>query len=222
MVFDPEMTFSRLSTDWESVGEVPVGATAAVAKPTVSQPRRPTGPDSLPGWKRSLAAAIRDPDELLRRLDLPDELRLPAREAARLFPVVVPESYLARMRRGDPHDPLLRQVLPLGAELHAVPGFTADAVGDAAARKAPGLLHKYAGRALLIAARECAVHCRYCFRRHYPYGEEPASAEDWTPAIDALHTIRPFTKSSSAAATRWCFRIVDWSCCSTGSRTSRT
>lgn len=148
----------------------------------------PAAPDSSPvaGWRRSLAAAVRDPDELLARLQLPDALRRSARQAARQFPVVVPASYLARMRPGDPRDPLLRQVLPLAAELESPPEFTADAVGDLPARKAPGLLHKYAGRALLIAARECAVHCRYCFRRHYPYAEEPAGLDAWRPALDAL------------------------------------
>jgi EF-P beta-lysylation protein EpmB len=138
------------------------------------------------GWKRSLAAAIRDPDELIDRLRLPESLRIPARAAALAFPLVVPESYLARMEPGRPGDPLLRQVLPLGAELESPPGYVADPVGDAAARRAPGLLHKYHGRALLLAARECAVHCRYCFRRHYPYQQVPADAADWTEAIAVL------------------------------------
>ncbi len=99
---------------------------------------------------------------------------------------MVPESYLARMQAGDPDDPLLRQVLPLGDEEAVVPGFEQDAVGDGASRAAPGLLHKYHGRALLIAAGACAVHCRYCFRRHYPYGEEPRRLDEWNPALEAL------------------------------------
>lgn len=138
------------------------------------------------GWSRSLARAIRDPDEVLRRLELGEELVAAARRAAALFPVMVPESYLARMRIGDPRDPLLLQVLPLGEEEAAVPGFEQDAVGDGASRAAPGLLHKYHGRALLIATGACAVHCRYCFRRHYPYGEEPRRLEEWTPALESL------------------------------------
>jgi len=137
-------------------------------------------------WRRSLAAAIREPDALLDRLRLPESFREPARRAAASFPVVVPESYLARMRPGDPDDPLLLQVLPLGAELLPQPGFDADPVGDSAALQAPGLLHKYAGRALLIAARECAIHCRYCFRRHYPYDETPVDRADWEPALAHL------------------------------------
>jgi EF-P beta-lysylation protein EpmB len=141
---------------------------------------------STTDWHRSLAAAVRDPDELISLLNLPDELREPARRAAELFPLMVPRSYLQRMQPADPADPLLRQVLPWDAELHAVPGFVSDAVDDASARLAPGLLQKYAGRALLIATGACAVHCRYCFRRHYPYGQEPRRLEDWQPALDSL------------------------------------
>lgn len=82
---------------------------------------------------------------------------------------MVPQNFAELMRPGDPNDPLLRQVLPLGAEHMPAPGFTLDPVGDAAAEKAPGLLQKYAGRALLMVTGACAVHCRYCFRRHFPY-----------------------------------------------------
>jgi EF-P beta-lysylation protein EpmB len=90
------------------------------------------------------------------------------------------------MAPGDPADPLLRQVLPLDAECDDVEGFTVDAVGDQAARRAPGLLHKYAGRALLIATGSCAVHCRYCFRRHYAYGEEPRRLDEWQAPLDVI------------------------------------
>jgi len=120
------------------------------------------------------------------RLGLPDDLRIPARRAAKLFPVMVTESYLARMRRVDPDDPLLRQVLPLDAETARIPGFTTDAVGDQQAELAPGLLQKYAGRALLIATGACAIHCRYCFRRHFPYGDAPRTLDDWEPALATL------------------------------------
>ncbi|MBX3436077.1 MAG: EF-P beta-lysylation protein EpmB [Planctomycetaceae bacterium] len=134
-------------------------------------------------WHRSLATAIRDVDTLFDRLSLPDHMRGPARRAAGLFPLMVPESYLRRMTVANPDDPLLRQVLPLDAELDAIPGYVVDAVGDNAARRAPGLLHKYQGRALMIATGSCAVHCRYCFRRQYPYGEEPRRLEEWEPAL---------------------------------------
>jgi EF-P beta-lysylation protein EpmB len=87
------------------------------------------------------------------------------------------------MKKGDPADPLLRQVLPLAEELNDEPGFLPDPVGDTAARLEAGLLQKYNGRALLVATGACAIHCRYCFRRHYPYSESPRSPDDWQPAL---------------------------------------
>jgi EF-P beta-lysylation protein EpmB len=90
------------------------------------------------------------------------------------------------MRQGDPNDPLLLQVLPQLAELDEAPGFRDDAVGDLDAIATHGVLHKYEGRALLIAAGSCAVNCRYCFRRHFPYAEELAAAHAWRGAIDCL------------------------------------
>ncbi len=139
-----------------------------------------------PNWHRELAEAIRDPDELIDRLNLLESVREPARRAAQLFPLLVTESYLRRMEIGNPGDPLLRQVLPLDAEFVEHPGFSTDAVGDHHAQLAPGLLKKYSGRALLIATGACAIHCRYCFRRHYPYGEAPRRLDDWEPALQAL------------------------------------
>lgn len=137
----------------------------------------------VPGWQTALAQAVTEPAELLALLDLGEAWLAPAAAAARLFPLHVPRGFVARMRRGDPHDPLLRQVLPLGAELHHTEGYSADPVGDAAALRTPGLLHKYAGRVLLTATGACAIHCRYCFRRHYPYGEANASADRWQAAL---------------------------------------
>jgi EF-P beta-lysylation protein EpmB len=90
------------------------------------------------------------------------------------------------MTKADPTDPLLRQVLPLAEELIEQPGFAADAVNDAGALVSPGLLQKYSSRTLLITTGACAVHCRYCFRRHYPYSESPKSPDDWQPAIDRI------------------------------------
>lgn len=129
-----------------------------------------------PAWQTELADAVRDPLELLRLLDLPREMPAGMHGAHAQFPLRVPRAYIARMRKGDPNDPLLRQVLPLGTELDAMPGFSDDPVGDLAATAAPGLLHKYHGRALLVTTGACAVHCRYCFRRHYPYSDGAATA----------------------------------------------
>jgi EF-P beta-lysylation protein EpmB len=102
------------------------------------------------------------------------------------FPLLVPESYLRRIERGNPNDPLLRQVWPAAEELTPQANFVADPVGDAAATLRPNLLQKYAGRALMIVSGACAVHCRYCFRRHFPYDEAPLGEAAWASAIDAL------------------------------------
>jgi len=107
-------------------------------------------------------------------------------EQLRRFPVLVPESFLNRMSTQDASDPLLRQVLPLAGEAMSAEGFVSDAVGDLSARRAPGVLQKYAGRVLLIAASACAVHCRYCFRRDYPYQAEPRRLDEWQPALDEI------------------------------------
>ena len=137
-------------------------------------------------WQQALADAITDPAELLSVLGL-DQGSLPGmRAAARDFPVRVPRGFVARMRRGDPFDPLLLQVLPTAAELIARAGFGTDPVGDLGSRQGAGLLQKYAGRSLLIATGACAVHCRYCFRRHFPYDEETASSHAWQGALDRL------------------------------------
>lgn len=138
-------------------------------------------------WQRELATAIRDSDELLQELGL-RKSDLP--EAAICqhpkFPLLVPRSFVQRMKPGDPRDPLLRQVLPVEEEQETFAGFVEDAVGDQASRTVPGLLQKYSGRALLMAAGSCAVHCRYCFRREYPYDQEPRTMRAWDEAIDAL------------------------------------
>jgi len=134
-------------------------------------------------WQHQWREAITDPVELLRALDLDALLPSLAAAGARSFPLRVPRAFLARMRRGDPADPLLRQVLPLADEDRVVAGYGLDAVGDLASRAVPGVLHKYQGRALLVATGSCAVNCRYCFRRHFPYAEEGAAADRWRGAL---------------------------------------
>jgi L-lysine 2,3-aminomutase len=140
----------------------------------------------LPDWKHLWRDALRDPRELLGLLGLPALAERLSDEAATQFPVRIPRGFVARMRAGDPHDPLLRQVLPLDDEMRPVPGFDLDAVGDASARSAPGVLQKYRGRALLVTTGSCAVHCRYCFRRHFPYDEETAARDGWRVALDVI------------------------------------
>jgi EF-P beta-lysylation protein EpmB len=139
-----------------------------------------------PAWQRALQEAITEPADLLAAVGLGPEWLAPAVRAAARFRLQVPRGFVARMRRGDPADPLLRQVLPLGRELDPTPGYVADPVGDLAAVAGPGLLHKYEGRALLVTTGACAVNCRYCFRRHFPYAEESALRGAFAPALAAL------------------------------------
>jgi L-lysine 2,3-aminomutase len=150
---------------------------------------------------------VRDPRQLCELLDLPAELVPAAIRAAEQFPLFVPRPYLNRMERGNPRDPLLRQVLPLADELSSPPEFTPDPVGDLAAQQVPGMLQKYQGRVLLVTTGACAVHCRYCFRRHFPYSSaaqnsvgatgkrslpvegleaDSTSSAPWQSAVDAI------------------------------------
>jgi L-lysine 2,3-aminomutase len=146
-------------------------------------------------WQRQLAEAVRDPQELLAGLQLPEEPLAVTGTAATLgFPTLVPHSFLARMEPGNRADPLLLQVLPAAAEAEHAVGFTSDPVADSSARAAPGLLHKYHGRALLITTGTCAVHCRYCFRREYPYHEEPRRMTDWAPALQQIGDDKTITE----------------------------
>ena len=137
-------------------------------------------------WQQALRAAVRDPRELLDLLGLDRLAPRLSDEAMVQFPLRVPRGFVARMRRGDPRDPLLRQVLPLDDEMRPMPGFGLDAVGDGAAKTAPGVIQKYRGRALLVATGSCAIHCRYCFRRHFPYAEETAARDGWREAVDLI------------------------------------
>lgn len=142
-------------------------------------------------WQTEWAAGYRDASALLADLQI-DPARLPSPLVVLPFPLRVPYSYVARMRIGDPLDPLLRQVLPVVEETTEAAEFVDDPVGDGSARRAPGVLHKYQGRALLITSGACAIHCRYCFRRNFPYAEHTLSrsTEDQALAyITADHTI---------------------------------
>lgn len=133
-------------------------------------------------WREQFRQSFTDPAELLLALELQD-LTSQLSADVRRFPMRVPRAYVARMRLGDRTDPLLRQVLPLSAEDQITPGYRLDAVGDHMARTAQGVLQKYHGRALLIATGSCAINCRYCFRRHYPYSEDTAATAGWQQAV---------------------------------------
>lgn len=138
----------------------------------------------LEAWQEELRRAYRSPQELLADLSLPESLAPIHSPLA--FPFLVPRPFAARMRPGLSDDPLLLQVLPHRDEFAGAPTGSLDPVGDGHSRKAPGLLQKYAGRALLLASGACAVHCRYCFRQNYPYGDEPRTASQWELALEHL------------------------------------
>lgn len=158
---------------------------AALAPQQLAPPPTPEAP-TAPSWQQLWRGAVRDPRELLALLGLDADALGMSEAAAAQFALRVPRGFVARMRHGDPHDPLLRQVLPLDAELRASPGFSLDAVGDAAAKAGAGVICKYRGRALLVATGSCAINCRYCFRRHFPYAEETAAAGQWRQALEVI------------------------------------
>lgn len=133
-------------------------------------------------WQRELAQAIRDPAELLRLLELPEHL--PGIDHNPEFPLRVPRSFINRMQAGDPADPLLRQVLSLADERQITPGYVADPLEEQQYMPVPGLLHKYPHRVLLTVTGACAVHCRYCFRRHFPYQEANPARDGGNQALD--------------------------------------
>ncbi|AXK72268.1 EF-P beta-lysylation protein EpmB [Lysobacter sp. TY2-98] len=134
-------------------------------------------------WQQLWREAVRDPRELLALVGLGDVATGMSEAAGEQFALRVPRGFIARMRHGDASDPLLRQVLPLDEELRPAPGFAIDAVGDSLARAGQGVIRKYRGRALLVATGSCAINCRYCFRRHFPYGDETAAAAGWREAV---------------------------------------
>jgi len=144
-------------------------------------------PRTLPqdtDWKTELRRAVTKPEELLGLLELPKSRWLNgARQAAGQFPLKVPRGFVSRMEKGNPADPLLLQVLPLAEELNEAEGYKKDPVGDGASTPVAGLIHKYHNRALLISTGACAVHCRYCFRRHYPYNTSHANGSQ----IEDIH-----------------------------------
>jgi EF-P beta-lysylation protein EpmB len=138
---------------------------------------------------------ITDGAALLALLDLDPQSVGLSEEAAAGFGIRVTRSFVNRMQRGDPQDPLLRQVLASAQELLPQPGFDADPVGEQDhANPVPGLLHKYHGRVLLLVTGACAIHCRYCFRRHFPYDANRNSRETWDRALDYIEADSSITE----------------------------
>jgi len=137
-------------------------------------------------WSTILADPVTDPAELCRLVGLSPSVAVAAGRAEMGFPLLVPRTYLARIRPGDPRDPLLLQILPEERELDRAPEFTPDPLGEARITRTHGLLRKYRGRALMVATGGCAVHCRFCFRRCFPYPEVPEVPRRWEPALDEI------------------------------------
>lgn len=137
-------------------------------------------------WQNELANAFRKPEDLIDYLGLEIEDLDAYSKAHQLFPTLVTQHFAEQINKADINDPLLRQVLPLPDELVITEGYSQDPVGDMAASVTPGLIHKYHSRALVIATGACAIHCRYCFRRSFPYSENSTQRSSLHEAIDYL------------------------------------
>lgn len=143
-------------------------------------------PHERQSWQQQLSDLITDPAELLDCLQLQLGQLDDALRAAMAFPLRVPRGFVGRMRIGDPHDPLLRQVLPVAEELLASPGYSDDPLAEAQHNPVPGLIHKYHGRVLLVVTSACAIHCRYCFRREFDYNSNRQSSSQWQAGFDYI------------------------------------
>jgi len=138
-------------------------------------------------WKKELANATTCVHDLLERLEIADHIELT--DSRPDFKCLVTDSFISKMQTGNINDPLLKQVLPLKQEKHPETQYHGkiDPVGDVNAQVSQGLLHKYHGRVLLISTAACAVHCRYCFRRTYPYQQSTCNNRALTTALDYLN-----------------------------------
>lgn len=172
-------------------GNVPAARSAMITWQETETPRmsiphpQPEASAAALDWRHGLRTAVRDLDELARLLDLPAPALRERALADSEFPLLVPRGFVARMRRRDLDDPLLKQVLPSARERDAAPGFTGDPLGEQR-HAAGGVLAKYPGRVLLIASGTCPVHCRYCFRREFPYSTQLAARGGWREALAAI------------------------------------
>ncbi len=137
-------------------------------------------------WQEQLSTAVSHPSELLATLGLSDNLLAGALRGDAEFKTRVPFSYISRMEFGNANDPLLKQVLPVDNETLDVSGFTMDPLAEQSSNPSDGVIHKYKGRLLLIVSGACAINCRFCFRRHFPYGDNQLGGESWQQAIDYI------------------------------------
>ncbi|EXJ09465.1 MULTISPECIES: EF-P beta-lysylation protein EpmB [Nitrincola] len=140
----------------------------------------------ITSWQDELKNAITCPEQLLKELELPDSLLAGAKLGEALFSLRVPRPYLSRIEKGNPNDPLLRQILPLQEEASTVPGYVSDPLAENSANPQSGLIHKYKNRVLLIMSGACAINCRYCFRRHFAYDENQIGRQQWASVLAYL------------------------------------
>ena len=139
-------------------------------------------------WKAELSNCVSSTDELLNQLGLKPEDLNATEQAASKFPIKVPQPFVQLMEYGNPNDPLLKQVLPITSELQVDKNFSTDPVGESSFNPVPGIVHKYRNRVLMIISPNCAINCRYCFRRHFPYDDNRQSKQQWLKALDYLKT----------------------------------
>ena len=138
-------------------------------------------------WKQEMADMLRDPEELCELLNITGKDKEQLIAACDLFPLRIPRPYLSRINTSDMNDPLLLQALPQQAELLLTEGYVNDPLEESSFTPVPGLLHKYDGRVLIVLTGSCAIHCRYCFRRHFPYQEHQIGAENWQQILDYIN-----------------------------------
>lgn len=134
-------------------------------------------------WQKALSELITDPLELCHLLEIDPKLVDLSDQAIQQFPLRVSRSFVSRMQKGNIRDPLLLQVLPVAQEMKQVTGFTPDPLHEKDANPLPGLLHKYKGRVLFTLTGACAINCRPCFRRHFPYAENMPNKAGWEKVI---------------------------------------
>ena len=136
-------------------------------------------------WQKELANVITDPKTLLELVEISPKSYQQHFAARKLFPVRVPRPLMTRIKKGDINDPILKQVMPLDLEFSITDGYSEDPLEEHDT-VAPGLLHKYKHRVLMMVKTGCAINCRYCFRRHFPYADNSPNKARWQQALSYI------------------------------------
>ncbi len=147
-------------------------------------------PNQPSTWQQALQQLITQPQVLLNAVNLQQQelsTQLTERlKACEQFPLRVTQHFVNLMEKGNPNDPLLLQALPSPRELELTPGYSTDPLEENSHNPVPGLIHKYHGRVLLTTSGQCAINCRYCFRRHFPYEDNRLSNENWRSILNYI------------------------------------